>query len=84
MRTPIKVAIVLCVCSLAIYVGWLYLTHFYYRRPHYILGMENRTPNLLREVVLTLSPTGRQAYGLLAGQSGYYMDQSSLSRQKST
>jgi hypothetical protein len=37
--------------------------------------MENRTPNLLREVVLTLSPTGRQDYGVLAsGQSGYYMD----------
>jgi hypothetical protein len=60
---------------LAVYLGWIYLTQFYYKQPHYILGLENRTPDFLREVVLTHSPTGRQDYGVLAGgQSGYYMD----------
>jgi hypothetical protein len=75
MKTPTKVAFVLCVCSLALYGGWLYLTHFYYRRAPYILGVKNRTPDLLREVVLELSPNGTYGYGALAsGQGDDHMD----------
>jgi hypothetical protein len=42
--------------------------HFYYKRPPYTLGVKNGTPNMLREVILTLSLTGRDGCGAAMGQ----------------
>ncbi|MCU0786928.1 MAG: hypothetical protein MUC91_01855 [Verrucomicrobia bacterium] len=73
----IKILALAVIGLLALYVVSVYMSHFYYRKPAYTLGIKNASQELIRGSSLTLSPTGGFIFGSLSpGQKAVHMDPS--------
>ena len=53
-----------------IFVGYVYLTEFYYTSPGYKLAVRNDTGVVLRNTALHLSPKGDFEFGIMDGHHG--------------
>jgi hypothetical protein len=70
-----KILIILALAALLYGVN-VYMTDFYYKKPHYVLGAQNGTTHNLRNVTQKLSPEGETPIGWLSPGPGaaWYMD----------
>jgi putative transposon-encoded protein len=69
-----KILIILALAILLYGIN-VYMTDFYYKKPKYVLGAENSSSNILRDINFRLKPDGEFEYGSSAtGQKKWYMD----------
>jgi hypothetical protein len=67
MKTKIIIIVVGSLLLALAFGLYVYLTEFYYVRPHYALGLRNGTGEALRDAAVRVFPKGEFEFGIMDG-----------------